>query len=388
MAQSLGAILRSASLGSPASSALAMAGKGAGSGYARSSWPGAVKVFIATAPAGTRTLGSQDVAAYLRALAMPPALADTLTGHDWVHEMLEYITSILRASGIKFLDLTILASENLTYKHHKYIIRGIERILSWPFLLSIGGSFLMALHRHLIRFVRQSDAFDEDPENNPPPDPIPWLGVFQQTGLSVGYTVARVVASTGLYKWVDRVEGRRWSWKLCKELGESLQRKVGRALEVATGRARYVDCTAKAARTVWRQAGGYAVVDAGLMLGVDVVRHVRALAGWQGVRELEVDEDGVPVLPPKSKVPGNWQFLANSFVQAGMRVAVAPCVSAAILTAALPLIPYSWVPRTIFVLGIASDVGGAIVCAIVGDEVSALLGLDVWQSQKAEDEGQ
>ena len=31
MAQSLGAILRSASLGSPASSALAMAGKGAGS---------------------------------------------------------------------------------------------------------------------------------------------------------------------------------------------------------------------------------------------------------------------------------------------------------------------------------------------------------------------
>ena len=39
-------------------------------------------------------------------------------------------------------------------------------------------------------------------------------------------------------------------------------------------------------------------------------------------------------------------------------------------------------------LGIASDVGGAIVCAIVGDEVSALLGLDVWQSQKAEDEGQ
>lgn len=130
-----------------------------------------------------------------------------------------------------------------------------------------------------------------------------------------------MVASTGLYKWVDRVEGRRWSWKLCKELGESLQRKVGRALEVATGRARYVDCTAKAARTVWRQAGGYAVVDAGLMLGVDVVRHVRALAGWQGVRELEVDEDGVPVLPPKSKVPGNWQFLANSFVQAGMRVA-------------------------------------------------------------------
>lgn len=53
-------------------------------------------MFIATAPAGTRTLGSQDVAAYLRALAMPPALADTLTGHDWVHEMLEYITSILR----------------------------------------------------------------------------------------------------------------------------------------------------------------------------------------------------------------------------------------------------------------------------------------------------
>ena len=45
---------------------------------------------------------------------------------------------------------------------------------------------MMALHRHLIRFVRQSDAFDEDPENNPPPDPIPWLGVFQQTGLSVG----------------------------------------------------------------------------------------------------------------------------------------------------------------------------------------------------------
>jgi len=202
------------------------------------------------------------------------------------------------------------------------------------------------------------------------PDPIPWPTVLWGALRTGAVELARSALLVTLQNEAVRGLSSRRAWGLCRDIPEYLR-------DQAQGSALFWQYLCRDGASVRQTYAAvveshllFSAADAAVGLALDCARHAWALVFGSGAREVKLDDEGRPVAPPLSLVPGQWQFLAARAAFAGLRVSLGLGVSGIVTVCAVSAAPPRYAGVAAMGGLIAGDIAGSLACSVAASLVS------------------